>query len=247
MEEKDVLIMKVALITGGSRGIGKAAVERFRKNNYQVVFFYLSSHEAAHRLADESGALAMQCDVSNSEAVSVSIANVLRHYHHIDVLINNAGIAQNKLVPDISNQDWAHMINSNLSSVFYICRAVIPSMISRKQGSIINLASMWAQLGASCEAHYSAAKAGVLALSKSLAKELGPSGIRVNCISPGAIQTDMLQDYTLAELDELCATTPLLRLGKAEEVAELIYFLASESASFITGQEIVIDGGYGIA
>ena len=120
-------------------------------------------------------------------------------------------IAQNKLVPDISNQDWAHMINSNLSSVFYICRAVIPSMISRKQGSIINLASMWAQLGASCEAHYSAAKAGVLALSKSLAKELGPSGIRVNCISPGAIQTDMLQDYTLAELEELCAATPLLR------------------------------------
>ena len=238
--------MKTALITGGSRGIGRATVELFQKNNYQVVFFYKQSDEDAEKLSADTGAIAVKCDVRSSAEVEKNVQNILKRFKHIDVLVNAAGIAQTKLLTDITDEDWDNMLAGNLSSVFYVCRAVIPSMVSRQKGCIINVASMWASMGASCEAHYSASKAAVVALSKSLAKELAPSGIRVNSVSPGAIATDMLSFYTDQEIADIADSTPLMRLGKPYEVAELIYFLANDTASFITGQDIIVDGAYSI-
>lgn len=238
--------MKVALITGGSRGIGRACVHLFQKNNYQVVFFYKQEQLKALEIASSTGAKAIQCDVSNAQDVFEAVEQVLKQYRKIDVLVNNAGISQTRMLLDMQVEDWQNMLNTNLSSVFYTCKAVLPSMLSRKKGSIVNIASMWGSIGAACESHYSASKAGVIAFTKSIAKELAPSGIRVNAVSPGAIETDMLAEYSKEELKELEYNTPLQRLGRAKDVAELVYFLAEEQASFITGQDYLVDGAYAI-
>lgn len=238
--------MKVALITGGSRGIGRACVQLFRKNNYHVVFFYKKNKKLARELEILTGAKAVQCDVSKIQEVTTAVAALLKEYKKIDVLVNNAGISQTKMFTDISVEDWHQMIETNLSSIFYVCKVVAPSMISRKSGSIVNVASMWGNIGAACEAHYSASKAGIIAFTKSIAKELAPSGIRVNSVSPGVIMSDMLAEYTAEELKELAGNTPLQRVGQGEEVAELIYFLAEPQSSFITGQDYLIDGAYTI-
>lgn len=230
------------LITGGSRGIGKACVELFAKNGHEVIFFYRSSHGAAQELEKSTGARAVVCDISSPDAVRSAMADI----GEVDVLINNAGISRFNFFDSISDGEWREMIDTNLSGAFYVSREATKGMISKKSGRIINIGSMWGKTGASCEVHYSASKAGLRGMTMALAKELGPCGITVNCIEPGVIDTEMNAHLSDEDISELCADTPLGRIGSAEEVAHLAYFLASDKASFITGQIIGIDGGFAV-
>lgn len=236
--------MKVVFITGGSRGIGACAVRRFASLGYMVAFTYLKSEKEALALASEVGALAIKADVSSSDEVTNAINLATLQYGKIDILINDAGISEFSLFTDITDEMWKRMIDTNLSGVFYASRAVLPQMISQKSGCIINISSMWGEVGSSCEVHYSASKAGVIGLTKALAKEVGPSGIRVNCITPGLIKTDMnamLDDATLNEIKE---ETPLGRLGEADDICNALVFLADDASSFITGQILGVNGGF---
>jgi len=237
--------MLTALITGGSRGIGAATVRTFVNAGYRVVFFYLRNESTAQALAAETGAIAIRCDVRDSVSVASAFAEAKRLLGHIDVLVNNAGIAQQKLFTDITDEDWRTMLDTNLSGAFYACRAVLPDMISRRYGRIINVGSIWGQVGASCEVHYSAAKAGLIGLTKGLAKEVGPSGVTVNCICPGVIETDMLSSFTKDDLAALADETPVGRLGTPEDIARSILWLADPKSDFITGQIIGVNGGFG--
>ncbi len=234
------------LISGGSRGIGAACVRKFTKEGHQVAFLYRTNAQCATKLEEETGAFAIQCDVSDSEQVARAVAQVLSRFDTVDVLINNAGISQIKLFDTVTDEDWNRMIGTNLNGVFYLCRAVARSMIAQQFGRILNIGSMWGKTGASCEVHYSAAKAAVRGMTMALAKELGPSQITVNCIEPGLIATDMNRELDEAVLCELREETPLGRIGTPEEVAEAVFFLASDKASFITGQILGVDGGYAI-
>ncbi|MBE5793420.1 MAG: SDR family oxidoreductase [Clostridiales bacterium] len=237
--------MKTALVTGGSRGIGAAIVRALTAKGWQVAFCYRSSHEAAQQLSQETGALAIPCDVTDSEQVRAMVTEAARRLSHIDLLVNNAGVAWQGLLTDMTDDDWRSVLDTSLSAAFYTCRAVIPGMVSRRAGRIINISSIWGRVGASCEAAYSAAKAGLIGLSKALAKELGPSGITVNCLCPGVIRTDMLACYTPEDLAALADETPLCRLGTPEDVAATVCWLAGDEAGFITGQVIGVDGGFG--
>ena len=237
--------MRTVLITGGSRGIGAEAVRAFCAAGYRAAFFYRASREAALALALETGAHAIQCDVSQSISVKAACEEALRVLSHIDVLVNNAGIAQQKLFTDITDEDWQRMLDVNLSGAFYASRAVLPGMISRRHGRILNVGSIWGQVGASCEVHYSAAKAGLIGLTKGLAKEVAPSGVTVNCLCPGVIETDMLSSFTPEDLALLADETPVGRLGTPQDVAHALLWLADEKASFITGQVIGVNGGFG--
>ena len=236
------------LITGGSRGIGAACVRAFCKRGDRVVFFYrTSSREFVERLERETGARGIQADVSDSQAVAEAVAQAAEWFGgSIDVLVNNAGVAQIKLFTDLTNDDWRRMMGVNLDSAFYLCRALVPAMIRGGWGRIVNVGSMWGKVGASCEVHYSATKAGLRGLTMALAKELGPSGITVNCVEPGVIDTDMNAALTEEDRAALCDETPLCRIGHPEEVASAIVFLASEDASFITGQCLGVDGGFAV-
>ena len=237
--------MRTVLITGGSRGIGAGAVRAFSNAGYRVAFFYLNSEASASALAAETGACAIRCDVRDSASVSCAVTQAQRVLSHIDVLINNAGVAQQKLFTDITDEDWRAMLDTHLTGAFLLSRAVLPGMISRRHGRIINVGSIWGQVGASCEVHYSAAKAGLIGLTKALAKEVAPSGVTVNCVCPGVIATDMLASFTEEDLAVLCEETPVGRLGTPEDVARTLVFLAEESAGFITGQVIGVNGGFG--
>ena len=237
--------MRTALITGGSRGIGAQTVRAFAAAGYRAAFFYRSSEDAANQLAAETGAYAIRCDVADSASVQAACAQAQRRLSHIDVLVNNAGIAQQKLFTDITDEDWQRMLGVNLSGAFYVSRAVLPGMISRRYGRIINVGSIWGQVGASCEVHYSAAKAGLIGLSKALAKEVAPSGVTVNCVCPGVIETDMLSCFSEEDLSALAEETPAGRLGTPEDVAEMILWLSDEKAGFVTGQVIGVNGGFG--
>lgn len=230
------------LITGGSRGIGRACVEAFARGGHSVTFFYRKNGELATDVAKATGAVAVKCDISDSEAVNKAIESI----PHIDVLINNAGVCSFGLFDTVTNDEWNRVLNTNLTGAFYVTRAVSRGMIAAKFGRIINVGSVWGKAGASCEAVYSASKAGLRGMTLALAKELGPSGITVNCIEPGVIDTEMNAHLNRDELNALCGDTPLGRLGRAEEVAELALFLASDKASFITGQMIGIDGGFAL-
>lgn len=234
------------LITGGSRGIGKAIVERFSTPENKVAFIYRSNHEAANALSKELGAIPICADLSIADEAKFAVTRAIEALGGIDVLVNNAGISEIKLFTDITDEDWQNMINSNLSSAFYVSRAVAPTMISQKSGRIINIGSMWGKVGASCEVHYSASKAALRGMTMALAKELGPSGITVNAIEPGVIMTDMCASFDEATLNSLCDETPLCRLGTPHDVAALVKFLASDDASFITGQIIGVDGGFAV-
>ena len=234
------------LITGGSRGIGRACVERFTRDGHKVAFLYRSNSVAADELSRATGALAICADVSDPNSVRAAISEAQAALGEIDVLVNNAGIAEIKLFTDLSDDDWSRMLSINLSGAFFVTREISKGMISNHRGRIINVGSMWGKVGASCEVHYSAAKAGLRGMTMALAKELGPSNITVNCVEPGVIDTEMnaaLDDDARADL---CDATPLCRLGLADEVASLIAFLASDEAGFITGQCIGIDGGFAV-
>ena len=230
--------MKHVLITGGSRGIGAAAVRAFTGSGYRVTFFYAKNHDTARKVAAETGADALCCDVADSAAVRKAVS----HIAPVDVLVNNAGIAHYGLMSQITEEEWTRLFAVNVGGVYHCVNAVLPAMLQKQCGCILNVASMWGQVGASCEAAYSATKGAVIALTKALAQELGPSGIRVNCVSPGVILTDMCTAVGLDALDELARQTPLGRNGTAEDVASALLYLAE--AEFVTGQVLPVNGGF---
>lgn len=234
------------LITGGSRGIGRACVELFAKNGHNTAFLYRSSEDKAMELCTKTGATAIKCDVSDAGEVRLAVAKAAEDLGGVDVLINNAGIADFAFFDTITDEQWRKMIDTDLSGAFYVSREAVKHMLVKKSGVIINIGSMWGKVGASCEVHYSAAKAGLRGMTLALAKEVGPSGIRVNCIEPGVIATEMNAHLSEDDMKALCAETPLCRIGMPFDVAELAYFLASDKASFITGQIIGVDGGFAI-
>lgn len=233
---------KTVFITGGSGGIGSAAVRAFAEAGYNVAFTYNKNETAAKELVAEiPGSFMVQCDVASGESVNSAVDAVLSHFGKIDALINNAGIAEQILFTDITEEGWDRMLSVNLKSCFLAAKAVIPQMINRKSGAIINVSSMWGITGASCEVHYSAAKSGVIGLSKALAKELGPSGIRVNAVAPGVIDTAMNSHLDENAMSMLKEEIPLGKIGRPEEVAKTLLFLAENE--YITGQVITVDGG----
>ena len=236
--------MENVLITGGSRGIGKSCVYEFVKKGYRVFFTYNKSEREALKLSEETGAVSIKCDVSNLEDVNKMAEFIHNNYGKISVIVNNAGISQIKMFCDIEEDDWDRMFNVNIKGMYLVTKAFIKDMINEKKGKIINISSMWGSVGASCEVHYSASKSAVIGFTKALAKEMGPSGINVNCIAPGVIDTDMNSELTDEDISCLCEETPLMRIGKPCEVAKLCVFLCSEDASFITGQIIGQNGGF---
>ena len=242
--------MRYVLITGASGGIGAAMAEAFARAGYGLVLHYHKGEDRARTLAARLTenysvpALPLCADLSDTKAVQAMFERAAEEFGFIDTLVNNAGIAEQKLFTDLTDEAWDRMINVNLSGVFRTCRAALPEMIRKKQGTIINVSSMWGQVGASCEVAYSAAKAGVIGLTKALAKEVAPSGITVNCIAPGAIRTPMLDCFTEEDLAALAEETPVGRIGTPEDVAASAVFLASEGARFITGQVLGVNGGF---
>lgn len=239
--------MPVALVTGASRGIGSATARLLAQTGYKVAINYQNSKEAALSLAQELSAyapcIAVKADVSDPDAVKDMVRTIRSRLGKIDLLVNNAGIAHFSLAQDVAPETWRRVMGVNLDGAFYASQAVLPDMIEKKQGCIINISSMWGQVGASCEVAYSAAKAGMIGLTKALAKEVGPSGVRVNCIAPGVIDTDMNARLDAQTIHELAEETPLSRIGAAEEIAQSVLFLASPAASFITGQVLGVNGG----
>ena len=230
--------MANVVIAGGSRGIGAAAVRAFRRRGDKVRFLYAKSREAARALAEETGAEAVLCDVTDPEAVKKAFSGV----GEIDVLICNAGIAHQGLITDIGEAEWLRLFDVNVHGMYRCICAALPGMIRRKVGCIITVASMWGQVGASCEVCYSAAKGAVIAMTKALARELGPSNIRVNAVAPGLIATDMTANLTEEDLRELHEATPLGRSGTPEDVAQAMVYLAD--ACFVTGQVLPVNGGF---
>ena len=235
---------RCVLISGGDRGIGAAAARAFWQAGYRVAVLYHTHAEAAAALEKElPGLLAVQCDVASRASCEVAFHTVEQAVGHVDVLVSNAGIAQQKLFTDITPEEWQHMLDVNLTGAFHLCQLALPGMIRRKAGRILTVSSMWGQTGGSCEVHYSAAKAGLIGLTKALAKEEGPSGITVNCVAPGVIDTDMMAAFTAEDKAALAEETPVGRLGSADEVAQLLVFLAGEGAGYITGQVFGVNGG----
>lgn len=232
------------LISGGDRGIGAAAARAFYAAGYRVAVLYHTHAQAAAELeAELPGCRAFQCDVASRESCEAAFRQAQQALGQVDVLVCNAGIAQQKLFTDITPAEWQRMLDVNLSGAFHLCQLALPGMIRRKAGRILTVSSMWGQTGGSCEVHYSAAKAGLIGLTKALAKEEGPSGITVNCVAPGVIDTDMMAAFTAEDKAALAEETPVGRLGSAAEVARLLVFLAGEDAGYITGQVFGVNGG----
>ncbi len=241
-------IRRVALVTGAAKGIGAAVCRRLAADGFSVAVNYNTSADEAAALVNElkkiTDAEAFRADVSDSKQVNEMVNAVTARFGRTDALVNNAGIAQQVLFTDISDAMWQRMLGVNLTGQFNCCRAVLPQMINRKSGKIVNITSMWGEVGASMEVHYSAAKAGVIGLTKALAKEVGLSGITVNAVSPGVIMTDMMAGFSPETVDALRDETPLNTLGMPDDVANAVAFLLSEKADFITGTVLPVNGGF---
>lgn len=241
----------VAVVTGAGKGIGKAIALKLSSDGFKVAVCYNTSKDKANEIVSEINANGgkarkYKLDITDSENVNSVMAEIEKNFGEISVLVNNSGIAEQLLFTDITDEAWNKMIATNLSGAFYCSRAVLPFMIHRKSGKIINIASIWGETGGSCEVHYSAAKAGVIGMTKALAKEVGPSGITVNCVSPGVILTDMTSHFGEEVLNELKEETPIGRIGTPEDVANAVSFLASSGADFITGIDLPVNGGMNI-
>lgn len=240
---------KTAFVTGGSRGIGRAVVRRLAAEGYAVGINYLHSREQAEALAEELreqgvGALAVRADVADREAVTAAIRTVEAALGPVTALVNNAGIAQNDLFQDTPEELWRRMFAVHADGAFHTIQAVLPHMLHEKAGGIVNVSSIWGLRGASCEVAYAASKAAVIGLTRSLAMELAPSHIRVNCVAPGVIATDMVKGLGEETMASLADQTPAGRLGTPEDVARAVAFLLREDADFITGQVLTVDGGF---
>jgi len=230
--------MSTVVITGGSRGIGAAAVEAFARRGDKVFFLYEKEHEAAKAVTAKTGATAICCDVAEGAAVKSAFAQI----GDVDILICNAGICHSGLMSQLSEAQWDRIFDVNVKGIYHCVNAAMPGFLQKQKGCIITVSSMWGQVGASCEAAYSATKGAVIALTKALAKELGPSGIRVNAVAPGVILTDMCAGVDPAILEEMAQESPIGRNGTPEDVAQAMVYLAD--AEFVTGQVLPVNGGY---
>ncbi len=238
---------KVIIVTGGSRGIGEEIVRELAREKYNIVLNYNKTEKNAEKIQQEleeqgRDISIYKADVTKREEVRKLINYTIEKYGRIDVLINNAGISQTKVFNDITDKDWNNMLQTNLTSAFYGCQEVIPIMLKQKSGCIINISSIWGQTGGACEVHYSVAKAGLDGMTKSLAKELGPSQIRVNSIAPGIIQTQMNENYTDQELEDIKEEIPLERIGTTLDIAKAVKWLINDN--YTTGQIIGVNGGW---
>ena len=237
------------LVTGSSRGIGAGIARRFAKEGHRVAIHYREREDAARALYEElrgegCSVMLVRGDIASETQAREIAARVRAYFGFIDVLVNNAGIAlPAQLVTETSLADWNRVMETNATGAFLMTRAALPEMISQKRGSIVNISSMWGVTGGSCEVAYSASKAAVIGFTRALAKEAAPSGVRVNCVAPGFVRTDMTADLTPDEIEGICAETPLLRAGTPDEIAAAVLFLATEESSFITGQVLCVDGG----
>ena len=243
--------MKTVLITGASGGIGAAAAKAFARNGYAVALHYHQNRDRAQALcaqliADGADAFCVGADVASDAQVQQMLQTVMTRFGHLDVLINNAGVAHQALFTDTNAAAWDGVLAVNLNGAANCCRHAVPHMVRRHSGAIINVSSVWGIAGAACEVAYSAAKAGLVGLTRALAKELGPSGITVNCGAPGVIDTAMNAQFDADTMRDLAEQTPLGRIGKPEEVAAALLFLAGDGARFITGQTLTVDGGFAL-
>lgn len=252
MQPKTILTLpmnkKTALVTGGAKGIGAAICRELAVDGFNIALNFNTSESEALRLKSELSSVTsveiFKADVSDSHSVENMFAEIKNVFGGVDVLVNNAGIAQQALFTDITDEMWQKMIGTNLTGAFNCCRSALPYMINRKSGAVINIASMWGEVGASMEVHYSAAKAGLIGLTKALAKEVGLSGITVNAVSPGVVLTDMMAQFSESDKRILADETPMGVLGTPEDIAAAVRFLVSDKARFITGQVVSVNGGF---
>lgn len=236
---------RIAIVTGGSRGIGECTARELSKNGYTVCIVCKNNIEKSQTIASEINGFAYSCDIADKTSVSTLVNNIFNKFGRIDLLVNNAGVALTQLFHLVNDDDANELYGTNLFGTLNMTRCVLPFMISQKNGSIINISSIWGEVGASCEVDYSVTKSAIIGFTKALAKEVGPSNIRVNCVSPGVIDTDMMAQYNEQDKSELCNETPLLRIGLPIDVANAVCFLASDKSDFITGQVLSVGGGFG--
>lgn len=234
--------MKNVLITGGSRGIGAECVRQFAARGYRVYFFYNKSESEAQKIMSETDAVGIKCDISDCNEIKRA-SDKIKSECSIDILVNNAAIAQIKMFQDITESDFDNMFDTNIKGPFMVTKEFIDGMLHNKYGRIINISSMWGETGGSCEVHYSASKAAVIGFTKALAKEVAPSGITVNCVSPGVIGTEMNSHLTEDELSEIAEETPISRIGSPAEVAAAVIYFAEDNSGFTTGTVLPVNGG----
>jgi 3-oxoacyl-[acyl-carrier protein] reductase len=240
---------KVALVTGASRGIGQAIAALLAREGYAVCLNYCQNRKKAESLASQLTAegcrvMTAGADVSDRQAVETMVHRIEDHFSPVSLLVNNAGVAGQSQFQDVTEERWHRFFAVNVDGAFHAAQAVLPAMLHAHEGCIVNMASIWGLRGASCEVAYSCTKAAVIGLTRSLAAELAPSHIRVNCVAPGVIRTEMLDELPPETLPELAAQTPMERLGTPEDIARAVSFLASDKADFITGQVLTVDGGF---
>ena len=233
----------IALVTGASRGIGAAATRRLAADGYTVLVHYCSADEKAMQIAAETGGEAVQADLGDFTQIDRMAEDILRRYGKIDALVNNAGIALTGLYQDISDADALRLMTVDLGGAMHLTKRLLPQMLRQHSGVIVNVASVWGETGAACEVHYSAAKAGIIGFTKALAKEVGPSGIRVNCVSPGFIMTEMNSRFSPEDLELIREDIPLGLFGEPRHIADAVAFLSSPAAEYITGQVLAVNGG----
>lgn len=242
--ERETFKDKRVIVTGGSRGIGAGIVRAFAGEGAKVAFLYHAADAAAETVSRETGAVAIRCDLADAADAERAMRDALKALSGVDILVNNAGICKSGLIQELSLDDWNRLVAVDLTAVYLCIRICVPGMVRQKYGRIVNISSIWGMVGASCEVGYSAVKAGVIGLTKALAKELGPSGITVNCVCPGVIDTDMCASYDEQTRRGLADETPAGRLGTPADIASSVLFLSGDGASFITGQVLSPNGGF---